>query len=130
MKLNARQKTFVKEYLVDKNATRAAKAAGYSKKSAKQMGTENLAKPSIRKAIDAGLAKQATKADISADRVIARIAQFAFDKKSIKPSDILKACELLGRRFKLFTDVTEVSGKDGGPQVIAYIPDNGKAAKK
>lgn len=122
MKLNARQKIFVKEYLVDKNATRAAKAAGYSKKTAQQMGAENLLKPVIRAAVDAGLALQEKRLDISADRVIKRIAQFAFQKKHLKTSDVLKACELLGKHFKIFTELHEVTGKDGGPQVVVMLP--------
>ena len=35
--------------------------------------------------------------------------------KKIKISDKLKALELLGRHFKLFTDKTELSGTDGKP---------------
>ena len=53
MKLNRRQQLFVHEYLVDLNVKRAAIAAGYSEKSAHQIGVENLSKPSIKAAIDA-----------------------------------------------------------------------------
>ena len=49
--LSEKQKLFVQEYLIDFNATRAAKAAGYSEKTAQQMGAENLLKPLIRDAI-------------------------------------------------------------------------------
>lgn len=47
-KLTPRQKAFADYYIECGNATAAAKKAGYSEKSAKQMGTENLAKPPIR----------------------------------------------------------------------------------
>ena len=40
--LNARQQRFVEEYLVDLNATQAAIRAGYSKKTAREIGCENL----------------------------------------------------------------------------------------
>ena len=40
--LNPRQRQFVAEYLVDKNATQAAIRAGYSKKTAYSIGEENL----------------------------------------------------------------------------------------
>lgn len=125
--LNPKQRLFVQEYLIDKNATRAAIAAGYSKKTARQMGAENLSKPDIQKAIKSGLAEQADKADVTADRVIARIAEIAFDDDN-KPMEILKACELLGKRFKLFTDVVETNGNHGGAQVILYLPRNGSEA--
>lgn len=46
-KLTPKQKTFVDEFLKCGNATEAAKRAGYSEQSARQMGTENLSKPSI-----------------------------------------------------------------------------------
>ena len=50
-KLSAKQQLFVREYLVDFNATQAAKRAGYSEKTAFQIGYENLKKPDIRMAL-------------------------------------------------------------------------------
>ena len=47
MELTPRQKAFADYYLETGNATEAAKLAGYSENSAKQIGTENLSKPSI-----------------------------------------------------------------------------------
>ena len=40
-KLTQKQQRFVDEYIISGNATQAAIKAGYSKKTAKQMGTEN-----------------------------------------------------------------------------------------
>lgn len=51
-KMTDKQKRFCDEYLIDLNATQAAIRAGYSKKTARQIGTENLAKPYIRKYIE------------------------------------------------------------------------------
>lgn len=47
MELTPKQKAFADYYLETGNATEAAKRAGYSENSAKQIGTENLTKPSI-----------------------------------------------------------------------------------
>ena len=47
MDLTSKQKAFADEFLKCGNATEAAKRAGYSEQSARQMGTENLSKPSI-----------------------------------------------------------------------------------
>lgn len=47
-KLTAKQKRFCDEYLIDLNATQAAIRAGYSKKTAKQIGQQNLTKVAIR----------------------------------------------------------------------------------
>ena len=49
--LTEKQQRFVDEYIISFNATEAARKAKYSGKSAKQIGTENLAKPSIQAAI-------------------------------------------------------------------------------
>lgn len=47
MDLTPKQKAFADEFLKCGNATEAAKRAGYSEQSARQMGTENLSKPYI-----------------------------------------------------------------------------------
>ena len=47
-KLTARQERFCREYIIDYNATKAAVRAGYSEKTAKSIGSENLTKPDIR----------------------------------------------------------------------------------
>lgn len=47
MDLTPKQKAFADEFLKCGNATESAKRAGYSERSARQMGTENLSKPSI-----------------------------------------------------------------------------------
>ena len=48
MKLTKKQEIFCQEYVKDFNATRAAIVAGYSEKTARMMGCENLTKPDIR----------------------------------------------------------------------------------
>ena len=52
MALTGKQKRFCEEYVIDWNATRAAKVAGYSEKTAGAMGAENLTKPEIQEHID------------------------------------------------------------------------------
>ena len=46
-KLTPKQKAFCDEYLICGNATKAAKKAGYSEKTAMAIGNENLRKPLI-----------------------------------------------------------------------------------
>lgn len=55
--LTAKQKRFVDEYALDQNATQAAIRAGYSQKTAGSVGSENLTKPEIAKAIENRLEK-------------------------------------------------------------------------
>ena len=67
--MNARQKRFVDEYLVDFNATQAAIRAGYSKKTAHSIGSENLRKPEISEAIEAQ--------KMQAEEVLVRLSDIA-----------------------------------------------------
>lgn len=76
--LTPKQAAFVQEYLVDKNATQAAIRAGYSAKTARSIGEENLSKPDIRAAIDAAMNDVAARAGVTAERVLRERARLAF----------------------------------------------------
>ena len=76
--LTPKQIIFCKEYLVDFNATRAAKAAGYSKKTAQRMGSENLSKPLIQERILKEIKAREYRTEITADRVLQEIALLGF----------------------------------------------------
>ena len=79
-KLNDRQQRFVDEYLIDLNATQAAIRAGYSVKTAKDIGCENLAKPNIQEAIAKEMAERSKRIGINQDRVVQELARMAFVK--------------------------------------------------
>ena len=51
--LSARQEKFVEHYAICSNAAEAARLAGYSAKTARVIGPENLSKPAVKEAIDA-----------------------------------------------------------------------------
>lgn len=51
-KLTVKQQKFADEYIISGNATDAAIKAGYSKRTARSIGQENLTKPDIKKYID------------------------------------------------------------------------------
>jgi phage terminase small subunit len=57
--LTMKQRLFVAEYLRDLNATAAAVRAGYSRRTARQMGAENLTKPDIAQAIAEAMERRA-----------------------------------------------------------------------
>lgn len=84
-KLTAKQQRFVEEYLIDLNATQAAIRAGYSTKSARDIGCENLAKPNIRACIDKAMAERSKRTGINADRVLQELARIGF----VNPKDII-----------------------------------------
>nr|RAW03656.1 terminase small subunit [Aerococcus urinae] len=75
IKLTAKQQLFVVEYLKDLNATQAAIRAGYSKKSAAEVGHENLRKPQIAEAIEAAMNARTKRAELDADWVLKRLAE-------------------------------------------------------
>lgn len=114
-KLTAKQELFVKEYIVDFNATRAAKDAGYSEKTAHSIGHENLSKPEIQKAIQTAINKTHEKLEITTERIAEELADMAFKKVNasglltggFKYSDKTKALELLGKHKVMFTDKVE-----------------------
>ena len=56
--LTAKQQRFCDEYLIDLNATQAAIRAGYSKKTARVIGQENLTKPAIKEYIEKRMAEK------------------------------------------------------------------------
>jgi phage terminase small subunit len=68
--VNAKQKTFCEEYLIDLNATQAAIRAGYSEKTAYSIGHENLSKPEIAKYIAELKEKRSEDAEIDAAWVL------------------------------------------------------------
>lgn len=128
-KMTKKQKRFCDEYLIDLNATQAAIRAGYSKKTAYSIGVENLKKPDIKKYISERMAEKESALIADQDEVLryltavmrgesrssvvvvestgdftsaAREMEKAPDEK-----EKLKAAELLGKRYGIYTDRTE-----------------------
>ena len=77
-KLTRKQALFVREYLVDLNATAAARRAGYSADTAYAIGAENLRKPQIAEAVARLVDERTRKLDITGERVLQGLAEIAF----------------------------------------------------
>lgn len=75
VELTPKQQRFVDEYLKDPNATAAAKRAGYSKKTAGFIGSENLKKPYIAAAIAKVQTERSLRTKIDADWVLERLVR-------------------------------------------------------
>ena len=73
--LTPKQQRFVEEYLIDLNATQAAIRSGYSEKTARDIGCENLAKPNIAKAIEEAQNKRKEQTQIDAAYVLKRLVE-------------------------------------------------------
>ncbi len=93
MSLTTKQRRFVEEYIgpANFNATEAARRAGYSENTARQMGSENLTKPYIAEAIDAKL----DELSMSAAEATKRLTDWA----RADPSDVIEVHE--GGRWSL-----------------------------
>ena len=114
IKLTCKQQTFVNEYLIDLNATQAAIRAGYSKKTAGQIGDENLRKPQIAKAIQESMSQRAGRAKISSELVVQGILRVIRrcegDGDAFDANQVLRGYELLGKHLGLFRSKSEGAG--------------------
>ncbi len=75
--LTPKQAAFCAEYLIDLNATQAAIRAGYSKKTARSVGAENLTKPDIQTEVSRLMAERSKRVEVSADTVLAELLKLA-----------------------------------------------------
>ena len=114
--LTPKQQRFVEEYLIDLNATQAAIRAGYSEKTAKEIGSENLTKPNIAKAIAEAQEKLSNKAQVTVEMVVQGLLNEAKDlSEGSTQSARVSAWAHLGKHLGMFKDKVEHTGKDGGP---------------
>jgi phage terminase small subunit len=77
-KLTPKQSLFVREYLIDLNATQAAIRAGYSPKTAQEQSSRLLSNVMVQQGIQQGMDARAKRNDITSDRVLKEIARLAF----------------------------------------------------
>ncbi|WP_186239348.1 terminase small subunit [Burkholderia gladioli] len=74
-KLTPKQQAFVDEYLIDLNASAAARRAGYSVKTADRIGAELLGKTWVAAAIASAMAKRAERVQVDAAYVVQRLVE-------------------------------------------------------
>lgn len=75
---NQKRERFCLEFLVDLNAARSAIRAGYSARTAGQIGSDLRKKLDVRARIDELIAERALRTSVSADRVIRELARLSF----------------------------------------------------
>lgn len=103
-KLTLKQNKFVNEYIKTGNGTQSAIKAGYSEKTARFIGSENLTKPNVKHKIELSLNEAAKKLGINAEYVLENLKFFADKKKKGWANHAIKSNELLGKSLKLFND--------------------------
>lgn len=119
MKLTPKQKKFCDYYIETGNASEAARRAGYSEKTARAIGQENLTKPAVMAYISERMKNQDRERVASADEVIAFYTavmrgevkdQFGIEASL---SDRLKAGENLMRRYDKIAPVDKTEENSG-----------------
>ena len=110
-KLTEQQKLYCREYLVDRNATKAAIRAGYSERSANTNSCRMMKSTKIK--LHIGLLDRKLKSEhiLSATETLERISREAVNMEN-SPRDRLKALELLAKHHGLLVERHEV-GKPG-----------------
>lgn len=113
-KLTEKQKRFIDYYVETANATESAKRAGYSSKTAKNIGAENLTK--LNYFIQERLQQLENNRIASQEEVLQYLTkvmrgeekdQFGLDASL---QDRTKCAELLGKRYGTFKEKVDVTG--------------------
>lgn len=129
--MNAKQRRFAEEYLKDLNATQAAIRAGYSERTAYSQGQRLLKHVEIKNAIkevresiqDGNIAtikdieeflSMSMNGEIDEEIIITvglgeGLSEAKRLRKEISAKDRLKAAELLGKRYGLYTDKVDMT---------------------
>lgn len=132
MKLTEKQKRFADYYIETGNATESARRAGYKGKNLNNVASENLAKVGVKSYIDEKLKILQDERTASAKEVLEFLtksmrgeldeevvvvegtgdgtSEARTVKKQIGLRERIKSAELLGKRYRLFTDKVEVEG--------------------
>ncbi|MGM7719431.1 terminase small subunit [Metabacillus sp. Hm71] len=131
MKLTEKQKRFADFYIETGNATDSYRRAyNCTEKTASVEGFKNLAKPSVKSYIDSKLTEMSNKRIMDAEEVMTLLTSIArgeenedvvvfgengpeITTKGMSAKDRIKALELLGKRYTLWTDRKEIEGNIG-----------------
>lgn len=106
--MTPKESRFCLEYVSDFNATQAAKRAGYSAKTARSIGSENLSKPDIRAEIKR-LCDEAVghKKDLLRLRVFTELESIAFAKE-LRTGERLRALDILAKYVGMLKNETDI----------------------
>lgn len=129
--MTPKQARFVSEYLIDLNATAAAKRAGYSEKTADKIGPELLGKTSVSEAIAVAIRKREKKTEITAEYVLSNlktIVERCMSSSEFDARGAAKALELLGKHLGMFTDKVKVEG--GAPLLVLNAEMTAEAVRR
>lgn len=115
MALTAKQRRFVREFLVDRNATQAAIRAGFSAKTAREQGHALRGKPEIQTLIREAEAQLAERTEITQEMIIRELALIGFANMQ----DYLR----IGENGDPFLDFSKLTREQAAPIVEVTVED-------
>lgn len=119
--LTPKQARFVEEYLIDLNASAAARRSGYSTSYAEWAAPQILTRPHVAAAVAAQRARLSEQTGITVVQVIEdlkRLQRKAEEQGDIAPA--IKATELLGKHVGAFIDRVQLGGDADAPIRLAW----------
>ncbi|MET3088732.1 terminase small subunit [Priestia megaterium] len=122
-KLTPKQQAFADYYIETGNATQAAIKAGYSKKTARVIGQENLLKPAIKKYVEERN-KEIKSKRIADMKEIKEFWTSMVRNNKLESKDRLKASEYIAKTNGAFLEKVEHTGDMDLNIVIDYGEDN------
>ncbi len=139
-KLTEKQRRFADEYIRKGNASEAARLAGYSEKTAYRIGQENMQKPAIKSYIEQRLEELKKESIADQDEILQFLTSVLrgqqsekiplglgmgeqkLARKELDGKDRLKAAELLGKRYAMWTDKNQIENVT--PEFIEDVPED------
>lgn len=104
--MTPKQQAFCDYYIASGNATDAAIKAGYSPKTARSVGSENLTKPDIKNYIVEHMQKAQKSRIATAEEILEYLSGVVRNTEETT-RERTKAAELLGKRYALFEEARE-----------------------
>jgi len=121
--MTQRQKRFCAAYASTLNAAEAARRAGYSEATARQIGAELLTKPDIRAFCDRLIAEDDDRLIAEAREILRYLTKTMRDENA-KQADRLRAAEGLAKFQGMFTERKEIKiDTPNRPRVMVYLPE-------
>lgn len=118
--LSLKQKKFCEEYVISGNATEAAKKAGYSEKTARSQGAENLTKPDIQKYIQE-LTRGPQTARIATGEEVLEFFTEVMKNGKVGWKDRIRAAENLAKRHGIDKPESNGGTEQEGQPVFEFV---------